>query len=261
MARSRSAGYDSQRDRIADQAVRSFARRGYASATMGAIAQDCGISKANLYHYFRGKDALLFHALERYTGALEALARHSGAYPQNSEPQAEPGNAEPRPPDPQPCDPQPCDPRQAAERRRLEQLIADFVQAYSDAAHYHKALLNDVHHLPETSRERIRALERQIVAHFQRAIVHAYPRLGDHPHPGALTLSLLGMLNFSFAWWRPEGGLDASAFAREIALLWHGALGARAKGLLRGEASADPPTASPAVAFTDSPDALGEFPD
>jgi len=213
MARTRSDAYDLQRDRIADLAVRSFATSGYASATMGAIAQACGISKANLYHYFSGKDALLFHALERYTEGLATLGAPAdeGDAPPGTVENAEPGGGN------------------AAARRRLARLIEAFVVAYSDAAHYHKALLHDVHHLPAPSRERIRALERQIVGKFQDAILGAYPALRHHPHPGALTMSLLGMLNFSFAWWRPGGSLDAKAFAQELVLLWTGALHARAE--------------------------------
>jgi len=214
LARTRSAGFESERHRIADLAVRSFARNGYASATMGAIARDCGISKANLYHYFSGKDALLFHALERHTEALEALGRDEDTSVSGGSNAAQgPATGASAP---------------AAARVRLERILERFVLAYSDAAHYHKALLNDVHHLPAPARDRIRRLERQIVAHFQQAILEAYPELGHHQYLGALTMSLLGMLNFSFAWWRPEGGLNAKAFAQELALLWDGALRARA---------------------------------
>jgi AcrR family transcriptional regulator len=213
LARTRSEGFESERHRIADLAVRSFAESGYASATMGAIARECGISKANLYHYFSGKDALLFHALERYTERLEALGRDENTPVEGGNDSA-PGTTTGAS-------------GLAAARERLNRILERFVVAYCDAAHYHKALLNDVHHLPAPARERIRGLERQIVAHFQHAILKAHPELGHHPHLGALTMSLLGMLNFSFAWWRPEGGLSAKAFAQELALLWDGALRAR----------------------------------
>jgi len=181
---------------------------------MDAIARECGISKANLYHYFSGKDALLFHALERYTEALEALGREENTSVDGGN-NASPGTATQAS-------------GLATARERLERILERFVLAYGGAAHYHKALLNDVHHLPAPARERIRGLERKIVAHFQHAILKAHPELGHHPHLGALTMSLLGMLNFSFAWWRPEGGLSAKAFAQELALLWDGALRARA---------------------------------
>jgi len=75
MAKIRRASFDSQRDRLADQAVRLFAVSDYASASMAAIAGQCAVSKATLYHYFDAKDDLLFHSLERYTLDLESLAQ------------------------------------------------------------------------------------------------------------------------------------------------------------------------------------------
>jgi len=33
---------------------------------MSQVARDCGISKANIYHYYDSKDALLFDILDTY---------------------------------------------------------------------------------------------------------------------------------------------------------------------------------------------------
>ncbi|HAB47450.1 MAG: TetR/AcrR family transcriptional regulator [Betaproteobacteria bacterium] len=195
MANLRRATFDSQRDRLADEAVRLFAISDYASSSMAAIASQCAVSKATLYHYFGAKDDLLFHALARYTLELESLAKRCLATPQRS---------------------------------YLMPLISQFVNAYADAAHLHKALINDVHHLPNAQRERIRAIEQQIVRHFQQAILMDFPDLEHGRHLGVTTMSLLGMLNFSFTWWRSEGPMSRDAFARELLTLWQGALAAKA---------------------------------
>ena len=76
MARSRSADYDSQRDRILALAVRAFAETGYASATMAALASACGTSKARLYHYYPSKEAILFDSLDRYTARLGEIVAY-----------------------------------------------------------------------------------------------------------------------------------------------------------------------------------------
>jgi TetR/AcrR family transcriptional regulator len=199
MAKIRSASFDSQRDRLADQAVRLFAVSDYASASMAAIAGQCAVSKATLYHYFDAKDDLLFHALERYTLDLESLAQQ-------------------------------C--LMASKGLCLEQLIRQFVNAYADAAHHHKALIHDVHHLARVQRERIRGIERQIVRHFQAAILKDFPGLHGCPQLGATTMSLLGMLNFSFTWWRSEGPMSRDAFAAELITLWQGALAAKVSMLM-----------------------------
>src|SRR6478752_4877467 len=60
-------------------AARVFRARGFAAAGMRDIAVAADLSPANLYHYFRGKDELLFFCQDRSLDRLiEALgaARH-----------------------------------------------------------------------------------------------------------------------------------------------------------------------------------------
>lgn len=58
---------------IFSEACRLFATRGFDGASMRDIAQECGISKATLYHYFPDKDAILRPLL---LGVTKALHRH-----------------------------------------------------------------------------------------------------------------------------------------------------------------------------------------
>ncbi len=69
------------RSLLADAAVRVFAERGYARATIDQIAAEAGASRATFYLHFRTKADLLKDLLERaevtftdpYTGLAEAL--------------------------------------------------------------------------------------------------------------------------------------------------------------------------------------------
>ncbi len=47
------------KSRILSAAIEAFSKRGYRNATMQGIAQDVGVTKADLYHYFPSKAALL----------------------------------------------------------------------------------------------------------------------------------------------------------------------------------------------------------
>ena len=60
MARPIAKDYDAKRSHILKTAARVFADTGYARASMSQVAKDCGFSKANIYHYYSSKDALLF---------------------------------------------------------------------------------------------------------------------------------------------------------------------------------------------------------
>lgn len=66
--------------RIEDAALETFARRGYAAATMAEIAREAGISTGNVYRYYPSKEAL-FRVLvpERFAAELRDLLRRRSA--------------------------------------------------------------------------------------------------------------------------------------------------------------------------------------
>ncbi len=61
---------------IFGEACRLFATRGFQGTSMRDIAEECGISKATLYHYFPDKDAILRPLV---LGVTKALHRHVAA--------------------------------------------------------------------------------------------------------------------------------------------------------------------------------------
>src|SRR5437899_11995456 len=77
---------DRRRLEILRAAARIFRERGFAAAGMRDIALAADLSPANLYHYFRGKDELLFfcqdRALDRLLAALTAAQRDRGPLPE-----------------------------------------------------------------------------------------------------------------------------------------------------------------------------------
>lgn len=71
----RAAQAESTRRAVLDTARRLFAERGYAGASLQDIADAAGVTKANVYYYFRTKDAILDALLEERISSLEnALA-------------------------------------------------------------------------------------------------------------------------------------------------------------------------------------------
>lgn len=57
----------SQRKRIIEIAGKLFREHGYAATSMAQIAEAVGLTKATLYHYFRGgKEAILHEAMQKY---------------------------------------------------------------------------------------------------------------------------------------------------------------------------------------------------
>ena len=70
MARPIAKDHSEKRAHILRIAARVFADGGIARASMAQVAEACGISKANIYHYYDSKDALVFDILDSYLRTL-----------------------------------------------------------------------------------------------------------------------------------------------------------------------------------------------
>jgi AcrR family transcriptional regulator len=195
LARPKAPDYEQQRDRILALATEAFSTLGYASASMSELAQACGTSKARLYHYFPSKDAMLFESLDRYTrrlGERVDAVRNRGLPP----------------------------------REELAALVRTLMTEYRDSRAHHIALLNDVKFLEPGHREQIKAQERAVVDALAQTIERVRPGRFDALSRKPATMALLGMINFTFAWLRPEGPMSHEQYADLVIELWSGALAA-----------------------------------
>lgn len=71
---------------ILDAAVRLFSESGYDGVSMRRIAEEAGVSKANIYHHFASKEALYFAIMRQsaaeLTTLLQGLAEGAGPFDQ-----------------------------------------------------------------------------------------------------------------------------------------------------------------------------------
>ena len=172
-----------RRTEILRQAAHVFREKGYHDAGMREIAAGIGVAPGALYYYFSSKEDLLYAcqdiSLTRLLEVGEALV--------NSD--------------------EPAD-------QRLRALIAAHLDLTLDelggsAAHV------EFHALPE---DRLR----EIVAKRDRYEGHIRNVITDGIRQGVFrevdvkltTLSLLGALNWTVVWWRPEGGWSSQDLVR-----------------------------------------------
>ena len=206
MSRTRSASFEQHRDAIRASAARLFARHGYPVTPIAELARSCGISKALLYHYYRDKEQLLFDIADRYLDSLLAIVAGVEAQP-------------------------------LAAPARLRQLIESFMGAYEDAAVYHRVLVQDVKYLKPAHRSHVNAKQRRVVQAYADAVAAAAPQLAGSPLLKPVTMTLFGMINWTFTWLKDEGPVGYADMAPVVADLFLRGVGAvqpRAAGAAGG---------------------------
>jgi AcrR family transcriptional regulator len=182
MARTRAADYDGKRRAILGRSAALFAKNGYDRTSMAEVAAACGVSKALLYHYYVSKESLLFDILhDHLQGLLDAI-----------------GAIDSRP----------------APRARLRALVGALLDAYRDADDQHKIQINELGKLPLERQKALKDMERSLVGVFADAIAAINPVIGrDKGLLKPITMSLFGMLNWHYMWFRERGGMTREDYA------------------------------------------------
>jgi TetR/AcrR family transcriptional regulator, cholesterol catabolism regulator len=174
------------RQEILRTAARLFHRRGYDATSMNDVAAALKFSKGGLYHHFHSKDEILFSLMEqamkitqeRVIDPVMAIA----------------------------------DPEQ-----RLRQLIRRHVEVVlSPGDREISIMLHENHPLPPSLRRRINRRKKNYV-HFVEGLVAEVQRNRQTTSvtARAATFALLGMINWLYQWYRPEGALNADQLARQ----------------------------------------------
>ena len=181
MARTRAADFHDKQRAILGSAARVLAEQGMDKASMAQIAAQAGVSKALLYHYYPGKEALIFDIIRTHLSDLDAAV-------------------------------QAADDPALPPRARLRALVGAVLEQYRDADDHHKVQLNGGPTLAPDLHEQIVLIERRIVKRFALCLRACAP---DMPAEKVMpvTMSLFGMMNWVYMWFRDGGALTRPGYA------------------------------------------------
>jgi AcrR family transcriptional regulator len=175
------------RQEILRTAARLFQQRGYDATSMNDVAAALRLSKGGLYHHFQSKDEILFEIMDH---AME-ITQERVLNPVRTM----------------------SDP---AERlRALIRLHIEVVLSPRDREI--TVMLHENHPLPPALRKRINARKKDYI-HFVESLMaevqHDARKKSQHHtkgkvSPRAAAFALLGMINWIYQWYKPEGELQA----------------------------------------------------
>jgi AcrR family transcriptional regulator len=182
MARSRAKDYDDKRQLILHRSAQRFAEAGYVGTSMNAIANACRVSKALLYHYYPDKEAILFDILSSHLERLVAAVQQADE--ETTNPQA-----------------------------RLKVIIATLLDRYRHADAEHQVQIASLKLLPKEKQEPLLAKERVLVDILADALAAARPSVSHKRILKPLTMTVFGMLNWHYLWFREGGSMTRAEYA------------------------------------------------
>ncbi|MFZ0199419.1 MAG: TetR/AcrR family transcriptional regulator [Candidatus Sulfotelmatobacter sp.] len=183
------------RQEILRTAARLFQQRGYDATSMNDVAAALKLSKGGLYHHFQSKDEILFeimnHAMEITDQRVLTPVR-----------------------------------RIADPEERLRALIRLHIEVVlSPRDREITVMLHENHPLPPSLRKKINSRKKDYI-HFLENLMaevqkkslqsESWQNKSRHPQhaklkvsPRAAAFALLGMINWIYQWYKPEGNLQA----------------------------------------------------
>ncbi|MBO6868933.1 MAG: TetR family transcriptional regulator [Thalassococcus sp.] len=185
MARTRAKDFEEKQHQLLLVAAHVFATDGMEKASMSGIAKLAGVSKSLLYHYYPSKSELIFSIIQAHLVELEA------ALTEADDPTLPP-------------------------RDRLQKLVKATLDAYEGADDMHKVQLNAGEALDDDQLAQVTAMNRQIVKRIADVIAEIHPELAA-PSGSLLmpvTMSLFGMMNWAYLWFREDGPMTREDYAR-----------------------------------------------
>ncbi|MDR3461864.1 MAG: TetR/AcrR family transcriptional regulator [Beijerinckiaceae bacterium] len=184
MARPKASDYDEKRVSILSKAASLIAERGYAGASLSLIAKECDFSKSLTYHYYPDKDSLLFDIIFCHLNELAETVEEAAA-------------------------------RAKSPRRKLEAMAIALLEAYRDHDAEHDVQISSLKLLSPDRQGVLKNIERRLVRMFSAVIAELLPsgaNSDDLLKP--LTMSLFGMLNWHYLWFKEGKGMERADYAR-----------------------------------------------
>jgi AcrR family transcriptional regulator len=194
---SREATLDSRQE-ILRTAARLFQQRGYHATSMNDVASALKLSKGGLYHHFQSKDEILFNLMDHAMDITQERVINSVR--------------------------DIVDPEE-----RLRMLIRRHIEVVLSVRDREiTVMLHENHPLPPSLRRRINARKKEYVHFVENLIVDVQRARHSRGSvsPRAAAFALLGMINWIYQWYLPEGTLQQEHLVRQYTeIFFAGAFG------------------------------------
>ena len=182
-------------EEILQAAAACFGEQGYKATTLETVAERLGISRVTLYRYCPSKEELLVRVFERTIAIFQQRLQ------------------------------QICT-QDISPEEKLRQIIRHQVRLMADHRNFLTVFFSEEGSLPEPMARRART-ERRVYDELIEGVIREGVDAGRLAplSPKLVSFALLGMCNWLYQWYQPDGALSADEVARIfITLVEHGYL-------------------------------------
>jgi AcrR family transcriptional regulator len=186
------------RQEILRAAARLFQQQGYDATSMNDVAAALKLSKGGLYHHFQSKDEILFHIMSHAMQITEERVINVAR-------------------------------RIADVEERLRTLIRLHIQVVlSPEDREITVMLHENHPLPPALRRKINGRKKDYLVFVENLIAEVQRKRNSSTTvtPRAAAFALVGMINWIYQWYKPEGPLTGEALVEQYTeIFFRGAIG------------------------------------
>jgi AcrR family transcriptional regulator len=188
MARRPTANAGARRASVLEASIEIFSRQGYRGTSMNDIANEVGLEKPSLYHYFASKDEILIQLYENVL--VEGVAAAQAVVDQTPDPLV-----------------------------AYRQLLIDRVVYTCTNRELLKVFFEEEGELPSRLAKSLMARRAVFEQILKSTVAQHLSRTGvELPHPVTVYVNTcLGAVNWTYKWFDPRGPLTAAALGAEIA--------------------------------------------
>jgi AcrR family transcriptional regulator len=186
------ASYSLRRQEVAEAAVRVFNRLGYKGASLSAVASELGVDRATLYYYFSSKEQMFDETVRAVVEGNDALVRGIAASAMSP-------------------------------NSKLRDLITFMMESYADNyPMLYIYIREDLSHVSDRRstwsidmRALSRSIEQSIITIIEQGYADGSFRRAGSAH--TVACGILGMLNWTHRWFKPDGPEPADEIGRVFA--------------------------------------------
>lgn len=187
-------GHDCMKEMISSHGIQLFEQKGFSETSIQDITNSVGVTKGTFYYYYASKENLLMDIhlqyicdlLEKQRAILQTIKGF---------------------------------------RRQLSEIVALIVYDMNFRRAHGRVYLREMRNLTaehaetiKRKREEFRLNVRQVIADGIQA-----KEFQKHVEPGITSLAILGMTNWSYQWFNPDGELSVEVLADQyIDIILHG---------------------------------------